>query len=135
MRKLAMGLGLLMGTFGAARPAPAQALTPFQPSAWFTALSEEYHNSFVQVQVGTGPEGPVVKAVFEDSVAAALPFDQQEAAAQAVAHYILAHAAAPPKLGLMVVGWRWKVDGVPTAQTFRFPVAELEQKVPVATPQ
>ena len=122
MRKLAMGLGLLMGTFGAARPAPAQALIPFQPSAWFSALSEEYHNSFVQVQVGTGPEGPVVKAVFEDSVAAA----------QAVAHYILAHAAAPPKLGLIVVGWRWKVDGVPTAQTFRFPIAELEQKVPAA---
>jgi hypothetical protein len=105
--------------------AQGQAPVPFKPAAWYTALSEEFKAGFIQVQVGTAPEGPVVKAVFDDSLKAALPVSDQEEAARTVAQYIARRAAAEPALAVIIVGWRGKVEGLPVAQIFRFPAATL----------
>ena len=73
------------------------------------------------------PEGSAIKAVFEDSLTAALSLDRQKVAARAVAQFILGNAASEPKLAVIIVGWQRKVDGIPTSQTFRFSASELRQ--------
>ena len=135
MRQLGLCLLLLSCAPAVQAPATAKDTIPFKPDAWFTALRHQYRAEFVQVQVGKAKEGPVVKAVFDDSVAAALPIERQAAAAREVATYIVTHAAPDPKLELVIVGWRGKVDGVPVAQTFRFLRGELITQPPEATAQ
>lgn len=110
----------------------AQTPVPFEPGAWYAALSEQYHNNFIQVQVGKAPEGAVVKAIFEDSLTAAMPLDQQEDAARAVARYVLSRATAQPRIALIVVGWRHQVGGIPMSQTFRFLATDLTERPPSA---
>jgi len=107
----------------------AQVSTPvrFEPAAWYSALSEEFSTGSIQIQVGKTTEGPVVKAVFDDSVKAALPFEAQEEAARTVARYIMAHAAPAPALAVIIVGWRGSVEGMPVAQTFRFATVALAE--------
>ena len=135
MRSVPVWLILLLSSLGLIPEAFAQSRVPFEPGAWKSALSQEYHIDFLQVQVGKAPEGPVVKAVFEDSSTAALPLERQEASARAVAQFILARAATEPDVALVIVGWKARVNGIPTAQTFRFSAKELREGSPEAVPQ
>ena len=134
MRRLGLCV-LLMASSGLSHQATAQDTVPFKPAAWFTALSHEYHTSLMQVQVGQAREGPVVKAIIEDSVAAALPLERQEAAAREVARYIIAHAAPEPKLEVVIVGWRETAGGVAAARTFRFLPGDLVSTPPTVQSQ
>ena len=134
MSRLGLCVLLLAGA-GLSQQASAQDTVSFKPAAWFAALTHEYHTSFMQVQVGQAREGPVVKAVIEDSVAAALPLERQEAAAREVARYIIAHAAPEPRLEVVIVGWRGTAADVAAAQTFRFLAGDLVSVPPKAQSQ
>jgi hypothetical protein len=76
-----------------------------QPSAWYEALRSQFHNPSLRVQVGTGRFGPVIAAVFGDSMAVSRPWVEQQQLAKVVARYILAHVDSAPPLGVVNVGY------------------------------
>ena len=96
----------LVLTFGiVTSPLPLRAQeVPREPGAWYAVLSKEFGNPSLRVTVGTGRYGPVIAAIFGDSVGLSRPWTDQQRLAKPIAAFIFAHAGAPP-LGVVNIGY------------------------------
>ena len=92
-----------------------------EPSAWYEALSKEFRNPSLRVQVGTGRFGPGIAAVFGDSQAVSSSWEVQQPLAKEVAKFILAHVDSTPPLGVVNVAYEFPHFAGPNVlRVFRF---------------
>ena len=88
---------------------------------WYERLSTAFANPSLRIQLGTGRFGPVIVAVFQDSLALQRPWAVQEPLAKKVAAYIFAHADTSPRLGVVNIGYEQpRFAGQNTVRLFRY---------------
>jgi hypothetical protein len=101
----------------------------------YDSLSTVFGNKDVRILTGVGHLGPVINAIFRDSVALTRPWSRQEPIAKSVAKYVYAHADTFPKLAVVDVGYEARrEDGTYSVRFFRFPAPTVGDTLSDALP-